>query len=47
MEAVTNAANFDLAHEDGIAAIIVKKGGEIINYESRKWIENKRMVVPG
>ncbi len=30
-----------------MAAIIVKKGGEIINYESRKWIANYSEVKVG
>jgi O-acetyl-ADP-ribose deacetylase (regulator of RNase III) len=38
-DVIVNAANKNLAHGGGVAAAIVKRGGQIIQEESRKWIE--------
>ena len=37
-DAIVNAANSKLAHGGGVAAAIVKKGGETIQEESNTWI---------
>jgi O-acetyl-ADP-ribose deacetylase (regulator of RNase III) len=36
--AIVNAANAQLAHGGGVAAAIVKRGGEIIQEESTAWV---------
>lgn len=38
-DVIVNAANKNLAHGGGVAAAIVNRGGQIIQEESRKWIE--------
>jgi len=38
-DVIVNAANKNLAHGGGVAAAIVKRGGQIIQEECRKWIE--------
>jgi len=38
-DVIVNAANKHLAHGGGVAAAIVKRGGYIIQEESRKWVE--------
>lgn len=38
-DVIVNAANKNLAHGGGVAAAIVRRGGQIIQEESRKWIE--------
>jgi len=38
-DVIVNAANKNLAHGGGVAAAIVKHGGQIIQEESRKWVE--------
>lgn len=38
-DVIVNAANKNLAHGGGVAAAIVKRGGQIIQEESSKWIE--------
>ena len=38
-DVIVNAANRNLAHGGGVAAAIVRRGGKIIQEESRKWIE--------
>jgi putative ATPase len=38
-DVIVNAANKHLAHGGGVAAAIVKRGGQIIQEESRKWVE--------
>ena len=38
MDAIVNAANSKLAHGGGVAAAIVKSGGETIQEESNTWI---------
>ncbi|TES90378.1 MAG: macro domain-containing protein, partial [Anaerolineales bacterium] len=39
VDAIVNAANENLAHGGGIAAIIAWKGGKAISEESKAWIE--------
>ena len=38
-DVIVNAANKHLEHGGGVAAAIVKRGGQIIQEESRKWVE--------
>ena len=38
VDAIVNAANSQLRHAGGLAAAIVRHGGETINTESREWI---------
>jgi len=38
-DVIVNAANKNLAHGGGVAAAIVNRGGQIIQEESRKWID--------
>jgi len=38
-DVIVNAANKNLAHGGGVAAAIVKHGGQIIQEESKRWIE--------
>lgn len=38
-DVIVNAANKQLAHGGGVAAAIVKRGGQIIQEESRKWVK--------
>jgi O-acetyl-ADP-ribose deacetylase (regulator of RNase III) len=38
-DVIVNAANMHLAHGGGVAAAIVRHGGQIIQEESRKWVE--------
>ena len=37
--AIVNAANESLVHGGGVAAVIVRKGGESIHRESRAWVK--------
>ncbi|KAA3646178.1 MAG: macro domain-containing protein [Chloroflexi bacterium] len=39
VDAIVNAANSQLAHGGGVAAIIANKGGPVINEESRAWVQ--------
>lgn len=39
VEAIVNAANAHLAHGGGIAAAIVRRGGEVIQRESDAWVQ--------
>ncbi len=38
-EAVVNAANRDLVHGGGVAGAIVRKGGQTVQQESSRWIQ--------
>jgi O-acetyl-ADP-ribose deacetylase (regulator of RNase III) len=38
VDAIVNAANSQLAHGGGVAAAIVRKGGDVIQLESSEWI---------
>jgi O-acetyl-ADP-ribose deacetylase (regulator of RNase III) len=39
VDAIVNAANAQLAHGGGVAAIIARKGGPVIDQESRAWVK--------
>ncbi len=47
VDAVVNAANSRLAHGGGVAGAMVRKGGSIIQKESKEWIRNKGEVAVG
>lgn len=38
VEAIVNAANESLAHGGGLAGAIVRKGGQVIQDESKRWV---------
>ncbi len=38
VDAIVNAANAQLAHGGGVAAIIARRGGSQVNAESRAWV---------
>ena len=44
VDAIVNAANSQLAHGGGVAWTISRRGGEIIQRESRNWIEKNGEV---
>jgi O-acetyl-ADP-ribose deacetylase (regulator of RNase III) len=46
-DAIVNAANQYLEHGGGVAKAIVKKGGEIIQLESREWVRRYGPVPVG
>ncbi len=46
-DAIVNAANSYLEHGGGVAAAIVRKGGEIIQEESREWVKRYGPVPVG
>jgi len=46
-DAIVNAANEQLAHGGGVAGAIVRKGGEIIQQESRAWVRAHGPVPTG
>ncbi|MDO9545517.1 MAG: macro domain-containing protein [Pelolinea sp.] len=43
-DVIVNAANEHLAHGGGVAAAIVKRGGQIIQMESRDWVAEHGLV---
>ena len=47
VDAITNAANEDLWHGGGVAGAIVRKGGEVIQKESRAYVKVHGRVVTG
>lgn len=44
VDAIVNAANAQLMHGGGVAAAIVRKGGEIIQEESNAWVQEHGAV---
>lgn len=44
VDAIVNAANEHLQHGGGVAWAIVKRGGDVIQQESDKWIEQNGLV---
>jgi O-acetyl-ADP-ribose deacetylase (regulator of RNase III) len=46
-DAIVNAANEHLAHGGGVAGAIRRRGGEVIQKESRRWIETHGRVATG
>ena len=47
VDAIVNAANERLAHGGGVAGAIVRRGGQIIQQESDRWIQAHGPVVTG
>ena len=47
VEAVVNAANERLQHNDGVATAIVRTGGRVIQEESDAWVREHGPVRPG
>lgn len=47
VDAIVNAANSHLKHGGGVAAAIVRKGGEVIQRESDEWVKNHGPVPTG
>jgi O-acetyl-ADP-ribose deacetylase (regulator of RNase III) len=47
VEAIVNAANERLAHGGGVAGVISRKGGAIIQRESNAWVQQHGRVVTG
>ncbi|MCS7265512.1 MAG: macro domain-containing protein [Armatimonadetes bacterium] len=47
VDAIVNAANSQLKHGGGVAAVIVRKGGEIIQRESDEWVRKHGSVPTG
>ena len=46
-EAIVNAANARLAHGGGVAGAIVRKGGQVIQEESHRWVQEHGTVKVG
>lgn len=46
-DAIVNAANQYLEHGGGVARAIVRKGGEVIQLESREWVRRYGPVPVG
>lgn len=47
VDAIVNAANERLAHSGGLAAAIVRAGGEVIQHESDSWVAEHGPLHPG
>jgi putative ATPase len=47
VDAIVNAANSYLKHGGGVAAVIVRKGGESIQRESDEWVRQYGLVPTG
>ena len=46
-DAIVNAANARLMHGGGVAAAIARRGGEVIDRESRDWVRENGFVTHG
>ena len=46
-DAIVNAANERLAHGGGVAAVVARAGGSIIQEESNKWVQEHGSVSTG
>jgi O-acetyl-ADP-ribose deacetylase (regulator of RNase III) len=44
-DAIVNAANSHLMHGGGVAAAIARRGGEMIDHESREWVRLNGPVI--
>ncbi len=47
VEAVVNAANERLQHNDGVATAVVRTGGRVIQEESDTWVREHGPISPG
>lgn len=47
VDAIVNAANSHLAHGGGVAAAIARRGGQVIDEESRQWVKQHGPVPVG
>jgi len=47
VEAIVNAANEHLAHGGGVAGVIVRRGGHVIQEESSRWVREHGPVPTG
>ena len=47
VDAIVNAANEHLAHDGGVAAAIVRTGGQVIQEESDQWVRDNGPVAAG
>ncbi len=46
VDAIVNAANARLAHGGGVAGAIVRRGGQVIQRESDRWVEEHGLASP-
>jgi O-acetyl-ADP-ribose deacetylase (regulator of RNase III) len=44
VDAIVNAANAHLRHGGGVAAVIVRRGGQVIQQESNAWVRQHGLV---
>lgn len=47
VDAIVNAANRYLEHGGGVAAVIARKGGSVIQRQSREWIQQHGIISHG